>query len=156
MKIYLRGLVREDALISYKWRNNPKVWKYTGTRPDIKITKEIELRWIENALMKMNEKRYAICVTDTNEYIGNVQLTNIEINRAEFHIFIGDTDYWGKGIGKRATEGILEIAFSNLSLNQIYLYVNTENIPAIKVYEKVGFRREKKTNKQYLMVIYKK
>ena len=51
LAIYLRSL-KEDALTSYKWRNNPLIWKLTGSKPDIEITKEIELSWIDKILKK--------------------------------------------------------------------------------------------------------
>ena len=52
LAIYIRSLKREDALTSYKWRNNPLIWELTGSKPDIEITKEIELSWIDKILKR--------------------------------------------------------------------------------------------------------
>lgn len=139
MDIYLRPLVYEDAMVSYKWRNNPKIWEFTGKRPDKIITYDIEAVWIEEVLKRDNEKRFAICIKENNEYIGNVQLTNISNSDAEFHIFIGEEKYWGKGIASEATRQILHIAKADLNLNEIYLFVNKKNVNAISVYLKNGF-----------------
>jgi len=46
-KVLIRPLQIEDASISWKWRNDPVVWKYTGSKPNIKVTEEIEKRWLE-------------------------------------------------------------------------------------------------------------
>ena len=60
MKITIRPLCIEDALTSYKWRNNPNIWKYTGNKPDKVITPEIETEWIKKVLKNENERRFAI------------------------------------------------------------------------------------------------
>lgn len=138
--IYLRPLQIEDAHTSYKWRNDPQVWTYTAFVPTNKITKDIELKWLDDVLKRENEKRYAVCVSRTNEYIGNVQLINIENNIGEFTIFIGEKKYWGKGIGHEATKQMLELAFTELNFSSVYLYVHPDNITAIRCYQRAGFK----------------
>ena len=137
MDVKIRLLQKEDALISWEWRNNPKVWEYTLSKPNITITPEIESQWIDNVLKRDNERRYAIIVDDV--YVGNIQLLDITENDAEYHIFIGDTNYWGKGIATIATNLILDVAKNDLHLKKVHLEVNEKNIAARKLYEKVGF-----------------
>ncbi|MEQ7799384.1 GNAT family protein [Pedobacter sp. ASV1-7] len=137
--IYLRPLVLADARISYKWRNEPEIWKFTGFKPDRHITREIETKWLSNKLKNHNEKRFAICLLDTGQYIGNVQLLDIDYEKAWFHIFIGEKKFWGMGVAKKATKIILYYAFSELGLKKILLEVNSLNIAAWKLYEKIGF-----------------
>lgn len=137
--IYLRPLVREDALTSFRWRNDPEVWKYTGSRPDRIITPEIELNWIEQVLQNTSRRTFAICIAESDQYIGNVQITNICDTTGEFHIFIGDKSFWGKGIGTIAAEKILEIAKKELHLSKLNLQVNLKNTAAHKIYLKIGF-----------------
>jgi len=48
----------------------------------------------------------------------------------------------GKGIGYFATTEILNHAFNNINLNRIELGVLESNARALKLYEKVGFKRE--------------
>ena len=57
---------------------------------------------------------------------------------AEFAISIRKK-YRGKGLGKQAIKDILEIAFYELKLNKVYLNVLSDNVNAIKAYEKSGF-----------------
>jgi diamine N-acetyltransferase len=137
--IYLRPLEINDALTSYKWRNDPVIWEFTGSRPDRTISPEMEIEWIKDVLQRQNEVRYAICIGGSDEYIGNVQLTNISNNSAELHIFIGETKYWGKKFGSMATTGMVDIGFNRLGLKEIYLFVNKKNITAIKAYLNSGF-----------------
>ena len=138
-QIYIRPLTVKDASVSFRWRNNPNIWELTGSKPDMKITYKIEYEWITRVLNRKNESRFAICVTDTGQYIGNVQLTNINEGKAEFHIFIGEMSFWGKGIGTLATKLMLEHGFYVLGLKEIILWVNEQNQNAIIIYMKYGF-----------------
>lgn len=151
MEIYLRPLQVTDALTSFKWRNNPAIWKHTGSQPNILITKELETEWLEETLLRENEKRYAICIVKTKEYIGNIQLTNIANGLAEFHIFIGETKYWGIGIGNKATKLMLDIGIKELKLKEIYLSVSKKNVAALRLYLKIGFMVTQEEDVNYKM-----
>jgi RimJ/RimL family protein N-acetyltransferase/glycosyltransferase involved in cell wall biosynthesis len=136
-KVLIRPLQIEDAYISFKWRNDPEIWKYTGSRPDREITIEIEKKWIQSVLKDDSCRRFAILVDE--KYIGNIQLTNIINGSAEYHIFIGDKSFWGKGISSLATYEILHYAKEELGLHNVYLSVREDNIFAIKAYKKNSF-----------------
>jgi RimJ/RimL family protein N-acetyltransferase len=138
-EVYIRPLVLEDAQISYKWRNDKEIWKYTGSKPDRYISKEIEEEWLQNKLIKHNEKRFAICIAENDQYVGNVQLLEIEEKKAWYHIFIGEKEFYGKGISQKATYLILLYAFYGLHLENVMLEVNPLNLVACFVYEKMGF-----------------
>jgi len=136
--VLIRPLRVEDAEVSFKWRNDPDIWRYTGSRPDRVITKEIEYEWIKRVINEPDSYRFAI--TSDGMYIGNIQITNVnERQDGEYHIFIGEKNYWGKGIAKLATLQLLRFAREHLNLRQLYLYVRLENSRAIKVYEQCGF-----------------
>ena len=139
-EIYLRPLELKDADVSYKWRNDPEVWSYTKFVLKNPITAEVEKQWLLNKLDLTNEKRFAICVKNTKEYIGNIQLLDIENETAEFHLFIGEKKYWGKGIGYNASLMLLKYAFYNLNLKHVFLEVHAENLAAYSIYKKVGFQ----------------
>jgi diamine N-acetyltransferase len=150
-EIYIRPLELGDAKISYRWRNQEFIWKFTGTRPDQEITLSMEQDWIKHVLTRRSERRFAICISSTDEYIGNVQLTDIKNGRAEFHIFIGETTYWGLGLGELATNLVLKFGIDELKLKEIYLFVNKDHIGAIKLYMKTGFIIQTDTGTCYRM-----
>jgi len=139
MDVTIRFLEENDAKISYLWRCDPEIWKYTGSKPMRAITYEIEKEWIQKVLKRKDEIRFAICVGNKNEYVGNVQLTNIAETCAEFHVFVGKKEFHNKGIGTKATNLILNYSNEVLKLKTIYLFVNKNNIAAIKSYKKCGF-----------------
>ncbi len=138
-RIYLRPLQFFDASVSWRWRNDPKVWEFTGNRPNIYVTQQMEEEWISRVLLMQDEQRYAICISESDKYIGNVQLTSINKHAAEFHIFIGAREEWGKGYATEATNLLLNFAFIQLGLNKVYLKVNVNHDRAIKIYQKIGF-----------------
>jgi diamine N-acetyltransferase len=153
--IYLRELFLSDAKVSFNWRNNPLVWEFTGNKPDKIITEKIELDWLASALQKTNDHRFAICLKKNSQYIGNVQLTNVQLDTAEFHLFIGEPSFWGMGIGTQATVLALNFGFNHLHLNSIILEVHKDNLAAQTVYKKVGFTENKITN-DFLKMIFEK
>ena len=153
--IYLRELYLSDAKTSFNWRNNPIIWKYTGFNSGKKITEKMELEWLKSALKKPNDHRFAICLKSNSQYIGNVQLTNVMSNTAEFHLFIGDPSFWGKGIGKQASILMLDFGFTHLDLDSVILEVHKENYSARTVYKKIGFS-EIGSNDDFLKMIIRK
>lgn len=138
MQIHLVLLQTEHAKTSYIWRNDPKVWELTGSRPDKEITYEIEFEWIKKVLQREDEKRFAIIADGA--YVGNIQLTKISSIDAELHIFIGDANFWDKGIATIATKLMLKKAFDEYNLKKVYLLVHKDNKSAQKVYKKNGFK----------------
>ena len=153
MKVILRDLRVLDSEISWKWRNDPEVWKLTARTFTDYVSLEIEQDWIEKVIKRIDEKRFAICVGDDQKYVGNIQLTHIKNGKARFHIFIGDKQYWGKGIATNATQQILEYGFNSLKLKQIYLFVKKENVPAIRAYKKAGFSIIDEDNNEFTMEV---
>ena len=155
VSVYIRPLRVEDAQTSFRWRNNPEVWKYTGSRPDRHITPEIETEWIIRVSADPTTARFAICIRGTDAYIGNVQLTEIDAGRgsAVFHIFIGEPEYWGRGIATQATRLLLEHARVALGLKRVILWVNPTNRAAVAVYRKCGFKTSP-TDEQQMEIIF--
>lgn len=61
--------------------------------------------------------------------------------KAEYYITIGKRAKH-LGIATKASYAILNYAFSVPELHKVYLTVDSNNKPAIKLYEKVGFEKE--------------
>ncbi|MGV9002165.1 MAG: GNAT family N-acetyltransferase [Candidatus Saccharimonadaceae bacterium] len=138
MEIYIRPLEENDAKISYVWRNDPEIWKYTGSAPDKIITLDDELTWIRRVIKDDTCRRFAI-IAD-NEYVGNIYLTDIHDAKAEYHIFIGNKEYTGKGIAKEASKLIIDFARDILNLSSVTLEVRPENTRAVQLYLSLGFK----------------
>jgi RimJ/RimL family protein N-acetyltransferase len=138
-EVYIRPLRVEDALVSYKWRNNPRLWKYTGSRPDREITPEIETEWLKGALQRTHEKRFAICLKDNDQYIGNVFFTNVTEDHADINIFIGELQFWGGNRAASAAAQLIDYGFTELKLKRVYTDMQPSNTPAKTLAAKMNF-----------------
>jgi RimJ/RimL family protein N-acetyltransferase len=136
MEVKIRPLEEKDAYTSVKWRNIPEIWALTGSSPDREITIEDELVWIKR-VTNDGSKRFAILADGV--YVGNVYLTDIEGGVGEYHIFIGDKDYWGKGVARKASEQIIAFGRDELKLKAITLQVREDNAGAFHLYKSLGF-----------------
>ena len=73
-EVYIRPLRLEDAQMSYQWRNSPKIWRHTLSKPDRHITVEMEAESLARILARQDEKRFAICLSENRAYIGNISV----------------------------------------------------------------------------------
>lgn len=137
MIVSIRPLQEKDAYTSVKWRNDPEVFKYTGNTYKNEILLETELNWIRKVMSNANEYRCAIMADDV--YVGNIYLTDITKDSAHYHIFIGNKDFWGKGVAKEASKQVLNHAFDVLKLKKVCLRVKKQNDSAYHLYKKLGF-----------------
>ena len=74
--------------------------------------------------------------------VGQVSLYNIDWppGRAEFgRLMIGEADSAGRGLARDATKALLDLAFEQFGLREVYLDVIPENTRAINVYKACGF-----------------
>jgi diamine N-acetyltransferase len=85
---------------------------------------------------------FAIYEYTTMRLIGTTGLRHINsIHRnAEFSIYIGEKDCWGKGYGTEATILVLDYGFTILGLHNIVLRTYGYNERAIRAYTRAGFR----------------
>ena len=137
MQVKIRPLEERDARVSVGWRNDPDIWKFTASRPDRTITLQDETDWIRRVMADETSRRFAVLADDT--YVGNIYLTDITKNDAEYHIFIGDKNFWGKGIAGEASRLIIDYANDELGLDKIHLKVREDNEAAHHLYKKLGF-----------------
>ncbi len=67
-------------------------------------------------------------------------ITDEDFSQAEFRIAV-HPHRTGVGLGREITINTLKKGFQECGMNRIYLIVRKNNYPAIKVYERPGFKR---------------
>lgn len=142
--VYLRELSVSDVAQINRWRQDRELMNALAG-PFRFVSIESDLKWFESYLQERSQNvRLAICKESDNTHIGNVYLLGIDpVHRtAEFHIFIGQRNEWGKGYGEQATLLCLQHGFMDINLHRVELSVLTTNQRAIKMYEKCGFAHE--------------
>jgi len=149
--IYLRELTKNDIPIINKWRNDRNIVDMLLS-PFRYINIETDENWFSEYQDNRNKSiRLTICDINNHTVIGVVYLTNIDwIDRtAKFSIMIGESKYQNKGMGKLATNLMLDHAFEDMNLHKLWLRVLEDNIKAISLYEKCGFIKEG-VNRQHI------
>lgn len=140
LDVYLRPLRIEDAKVSWRWRNNPEVWRNTGSAPTCHVTEEMEMAWAAKAVSNPSIRRYAICIRGSDRYIGNAYLGEFKDDSAVEEIFIGEPDLWGKGLGTKARAALYEIGRREYGVKTIFTNIRTRNVASLRSALKLGFR----------------
>ena len=121
------------------WMNDEKVNQHLESGGDYTLEKlTAYLKEVED-----NPKYFwAIILKGENKHIGNIKIDPIDLNHllGEYGIMIGDRNVWGKGIAKEASKSVIDFCFNTLNLTQINLGVKKNNLKAISLYEKLGFK----------------
>jgi RimJ/RimL family protein N-acetyltransferase len=131
--------------LSWKWLNDPEIKQLTLT-PDFDI--ESQIRWFKTLGSKKDYYLYGVLAG--NNPIGVCGLKNIKDSEGEYWGYIGEKEYWGKGIGKIMLDYIIQFAYQ-LDLKSLYLKVWDNNLRAISLYEKNGFNLISKTDDVCIM-----
>ncbi len=143
VRVYLRALEPEDFALLHKWRNDPEIgYAFGGTR--IFTSTLNEKKWIEDKIFDKTNVSCAICLKETNEFIGCVFLNSIDqLNRSgHCPTFIGAKEYWGKGYATDARILILKHAFYDKGLERIWAHVDLDNAGSLRMLEKCGYKKE--------------
>src|SRR5690554_35430 len=166
--ISFRLLKESDLPLMHKWLNNGYANKWYG-KSEFSL-EEVKAKYLP--YIKQEKQTYAYIILYDNNPIGYIQTYYIKSyplyakqigvteNAAGLDLFIGDENYIHKGLGKYIISKFLKtIIFNILDVESCIIGPEPDNIVAIKVYEKVGFKFLKlvKTDdgKEYLMKIQK-
>jgi len=120
-------------VLSWDWLNDPEIKQLTNT-PD--FTKEAQEKWFETLKDKQDYKVWGI--EYNNMKIGVVGLKNIFEQSAEYFGYIGNKQFWNKGISKNMLDHVLTYAKKNW-ISRLELKVIKNNLQAIRAYQKYGF-----------------
>jgi diamine N-acetyltransferase len=141
-RLYFRPVEREDAPKLAAFINHPDVWRNLLAHRPMSLAQEHA--FLDTLAASQRDVLFAIVLRDGDRMIGTTGLHDLDFRsrRATFCLVIGETSEWGKGYGTEATRMTVDYAFGTLNLNRVELQVLESNKAGIRVYEKVGFRRE--------------
>lgn len=118
---------------SWIWLNDKEI-KYLTMTPDFEKSEQINFFLSINA----RENYYIYGIDFMGNSIGACGLKNFIDDKAELWLYIGDKDYWGKGLGKIIMK-CLENEATVKNLSKLYLKVIKDNIAAINLYKKMDY-----------------
>ncbi|GBG95553.1 GCN5 family N-acetyltransferase [Ligilactobacillus salitolerans] len=95
-----------------------------------------------------HERRFVI--QENGEFAGVVELVDIDYipRTCEIQVIVL-SKFRGRKLAQQAMDKALEHAFFILNMHKVYLYVDTENKPAIHIYQKLGFQLEGTMKEQF-------
>lgn len=142
-RLLLRELNISDVEAFFRLNENPNVIKYTGDKSF--SNKEEAVKFLEDydAYSKFGMGRWAVVSKLDNSFLGWCGLKcDSESNEIDlgFRFF---EEHWGKGYATEASKVCLKYAFEVLELENLVGRVMSENLPSIRVLEKLGFKFEK-------------
>jgi RimJ/RimL family protein N-acetyltransferase len=142
-KVVLRQHIPEDIPRWYAWFNDQEVTRgmFKGLFPN---TPKIQESFLDGMYIGNENLQLAIVSKADKELIGTIGLHKIDFfhRNADISIVIGETEAWGKGLGKEALALIVDHAFNKLCLHKVTggMYANNES--SRRLFERVGFIRE--------------
>jgi RimJ/RimL family protein N-acetyltransferase len=130
---------------SWHWLNDAEIHKLTNCP---KITRKSQKEWFNNLKRKDDYIIWGIELDSVP--IGACGLKKITDSDCEYWGYVGEKQYWGKGLGSEMIN-LLEEKARKLGKSTIWLKVIKENMRAITLYKKQGFITESELDSLYVM-----
>ena len=148
-RLILREIVPEDVEAFFAMDSNPEVVKYVGIQPLTDIIQSVEMiKSIRNQYTENRIGRWAVIRKEDGKLVGWSGLKLIkEINNHQNIHDLGyrfTPEYWGKGYAKETSIAVLNYAFNEMKLDQVFAYADVENYVSNHGLRKLGFE-EKET-----------
>lgn len=137
MELTLEKFTPDILEKSWDWLNDEEIKQLTQT-PN--FTKEEQRIWYNE--LEKNPNYSVKGIKYDGKIIGVVGLKkiNLESKQAEYFGYIGEKEYWGKGLSSKIFTLIIKEC-REMGINYLYLNVIPENKRAIRAYEKAGFKQ---------------
>lgn len=140
--VALDAVTEADLPVLHRWINDREL--VTLNAPFRPVGKAEHWAWFERVSECGDVVLFAIRRRSDERLVGTCQLQGIDLRHAtaELQVRVGERDAQDGGLGTEAVGLLVTHAFEDLRLVRVGLHVLATNTRAIRVYEKVGFRRE--------------
>lgn len=138
-RVSLRPVSGEDLALLERWDRDPAIEALMGRR----FTTVQPTEWLRNYLTGRGGIAWMVVESSSGRPVGELELTNLNrpAGTVEVRICLGEKERWGRGYGREALSLALRYAFVTWRLRSVYLRVYTENVRAIRLYDRLGFRK---------------
>ena len=130
------GPEHTDAIL--RWRNDNAV--VGSFRTAAGLTRDEHERFLADYESKCRVDLVLVDDT-TNTPVGVFYLTGLGTRRPEIGKYVGEMQYRGRGIARRATRALIAFAFEWLGLHELYAVTRVDNERNILLNEALGFLR---------------
>lgn len=137
----LTPLSRSDFDDVLKMYSEPDTFKYIA--PLLGKTKEEYINFLESRIAQIKSGvgyHWAVRSGDNNEFIGLMNLNPIG-NTDRIQVgFQLKRKFWDQGLATELTIRVLDFAFKDARLTDVYGVFNIENIASAKIFKKLNFK----------------
>ncbi|MBQ0907844.1 GNAT family N-acetyltransferase [Flavobacterium sp. F-328] len=142
--IYIRALEPNDLEFVYAIENDQSIWEVSNTQTP--YSRFLVKQYLENAqqdIYEAKQLRLAICQDEDFPAVGLIDLFDFDPknNRAGVGIVIQKAENRNQNIGSEALDLLIEYAFTNLNLHQLYANISAENAASTALFTKFGFEK---------------
>lgn len=136
--VHLEAFSEKHLDATYQWMQDNELKKNFLFRKILSI--QDHKNWFDSYLKDSSQNILAIYYENT--HVGNLGLKNIDKinNNAETWIYIGEASMKGKGISAQAYKLVFDSCKNEL--HKVYAHIADFNQSSVKMYQKVGFRKE--------------
>ncbi len=140
--IELRDFAPDDAPAVQRWFTDERVTAdLVGRRES--FTADDARGWVERAMDKSRDRKWAIVLDGGAEPVGFVALFGLERETGpELAVLVGDPSAWGQGVAGEAERQACVAAFRDHGAHRIHAEIPATNVPAQHVVTRLGFRQE--------------
>ncbi len=149
MDITLRGFTRDDIPQLLDWVNagGPDFFvRWAGTAFDYPLTEaQLEAHLAEAEGPDAIRRAFAAVDAGTGETVGYAELSRIDhknLSASVSRLLVGDPSARGQGIGRAIVTALLDVAFGEMGLHRVDLYVLEFHVAALSMYKALGFKTE--------------
>lgn len=142
-QIILRAPEPEDLDRLLKWENDSGIWQAGNvSMPISRFAMEQYIISAQEEAFKQEQIRFMIGLSgaEAAQTIGTADLFELNAfhRRAGVGIMI-DREYRNRGYARQALEKLLEYAFDNLDLQQVFARIREDNPASIRLFRSTGF-----------------
>ncbi len=141
-QIYLRTINPNDVDVVLNWENNPDNWKVSSITKPYSRDQIVEFVNSNQDIFEHEQLRLIVCLNDSNEIIGNVDLFDFEPlhQRVGIGILI-DEPYRNKGFAKQAVLLTEEYCKLILNVNKMFCNILEDNPYSIQLFTSLGYQK---------------
>lgn len=152
-RLLYRALSAEDCTPRYvSWLNDPRVNRFLETRFAPQTLQSVR-EFVERVGRSGDEHLFGMFSREGGAHIGNIKVGPVRAVHgvAEISLFIGETEYWGRGYAREAIAAVSRHSFERLGVRKLAAGMYAENEASYRAFRRVGYRDEGRRHAHYLL-----
>ena len=140
--VSLRAVEPADASTLFIWENNPANWRVSHTEVPFSMHNIHQLIEQFSNLRNSGQLRLMIDSLHTNKSVGTIDLFDVNFKHgfATIGILIAEEANRGNGFALEALTLCIQYCKEELELRNLQCFVQSDNVPSISLFKKLGFR----------------